>query len=108
MYSNSVLCSSLASIQDEGVLKSARWVKSRYIESSDPMEAGKEMFSFLCLPCHSMGGYRNNILERTLDMGHDDIMAVIEEMGHDKGFMPPFPGTGEEGEILVKYLLKGR
>jgi hypothetical protein len=52
-----------------------------------------------------MGGYRNNILERTLDMGHDDLMAIIEEMGYDKGFMPPFPGNGEEGEILVEYLL---
>ncbi|MBN2062592.1 MAG: cytochrome ubiquinol oxidase subunit I [Deltaproteobacteria bacterium] len=104
MYSNSILCSSLASVQEKGVLKSATWARSRYLESPDPTDSGKEIFNLLCLPCHSMGGYRNNIMERIRDMGYDDLLAIIGEMGQDKGFMPPFPGTGEEGEILVRYL----
>ena len=52
-----------------------------------------------------MGGIRNDILERVADMGPDDVLDIMETMGYDRGFMPPFPGNTKEREVLSGYLI---
>ena len=105
MYSNSILKASLSETQQKGVLQTAKWVRDRDIISSDPMRAGRELFRIMCHSCHSMGGFRNDILERVADLAADDVLAIMEDMGYDKGFMPPFPGNIKEREVLAGYLV---
>jgi hypothetical protein len=105
MYSNSILTTSLQETQQKGVLRTAKWVEHRDILSSDPNKAGKELFRLMCLSCHSMGGLRNDILMRVEDKTLDDLLDIMESMGEDRGFMPPFPGNIEERETLSAYLL---
>jgi len=59
----------------------------------------------MCLSCHSMDGFRNDILKRVADKTLDDVLDIMETMGEDRGFMPPFPGNGKEREVLSAYLL---
>ena len=59
----------------------------------------------MCHSCHSLGGFRNDILERVAGMTPDDVLDIIKAMGYDKGFMPPFPGNIKEREVLAGYLV---
>jgi hypothetical protein len=40
-------------------------------------------------------------------MGPADIDAIIGTMGGDRNYMPPFPGTKQEKQTLVYYLVEG-
>jgi len=106
MYSNSILSTSLQETRQNGVLRTAKWVEHRDILSSDPKRAGRDLFRLMCLSCHSMGGFRNEILMRVSEMTHDDLLNIMETMGEDRGFMPPFPGNKGEGKALSAYLLE--
>jgi mono/diheme cytochrome c family protein len=105
MYSNSILKTSLPEIQKQGVLQTAKWVKDRDIVSSNPEGAGRELFRIMCHTCHSLGGFRNDILKRVAGMTPDDVHYIIGTMGYDRGFMPPFPGNAEERKVLSTYLI---
>lgn len=106
MYSNSILKASLSETQQKGVLQTAKWVRDREIISSNPTSAGRELFRIVCHSCHSMGGFRNDIFERVANMEADDLLSIMEDMGYDKGFMPPFPGNTKERQILAGFLVK--
>ncbi|MBW1775022.1 MAG: cytochrome ubiquinol oxidase subunit I [Deltaproteobacteria bacterium] len=107
MYSNAILKSQLPRVRQKGVLKSAKWVLHRNITPANRLTTGHQLFNLLCLDCHSVGGQLNDILDRTGGMGPADIDAVIETMGGDRGYMPPFPGTTQERQTLVYYLVEG-
>jgi cytochrome bd-type quinol oxidase subunit 1 len=106
MYSNSILKASLPVFQKEGVLKSARWAKNKTVTPANQAEAGKELFKLLCISCHSVGGFRNDMLERTDSMTSAQFEAVLEEMGDEKRQMPPFAGNRQEREALTKYVFQ--
>jgi cytochrome bd-type quinol oxidase subunit 1 len=105
MYSNSILTTSLQETQQKGVLQTAKWVENRDALTSDPNKAGRELFRLMCLSCHSKGGLRNDILTRVADKSLDDLLDIMETMGEDRGFMPPFPGNEAEREALSADLL---
>ena len=104
MYSNSILKSSLPQIQKEGVLKTAKWTLHKEATELNKLDAGRELFRILCLSCHSVGGFKNDIIVRTRDMDSDDIETIMTEMGDEKEFMPPFAGTDREREALSYYI----
>jgi mono/diheme cytochrome c family protein len=106
MYSNSILKSSLPEFQKQGVLKSARWVKNKTATSANDLAAGEEVFKLLCISCHSVGGFRNDMLERTDGMTSAQFEAVLEEMGDERKQMPPFAGNQQERQALSKYVLE--
>jgi cytochrome bd-type quinol oxidase subunit 1 len=106
MYSNSILKSSLPEFQKQGVLKTARWAKNKRVTPANEAAAGEELFKLLCISCHSVGGFRNDMLERTDGMTTDQFEAILEEMGGEREQMPPFPGNQEERQALTKYVLE--
>jgi cytochrome bd-type quinol oxidase subunit 1 len=106
MYSNSILESDLRGVQKQGVLKSARWVKNKTVTSANEMAAGQEVFNLLCISCHSVGGFRNDILERTRGMQSAEFVSVLDEMGAEEAQMPPFAGNERERQALTKYVLE--
>jgi hypothetical protein len=106
MYSNSILKASLPEFQKEGVLKSARWAKNKTVTPANQAEAGKELFKLLCISCHSVGGFRNDMLERTDGMTTAQFEAILEDMGDERKQMPPFAGNLQEREALTKYVFQ--
>lgn len=107
MYSNTILTSQVSQIRRQGVLGSAKWVRQREITPSNRLITGHQLFNLLCLDCHSVGGRLNDILVRTGGMGPADIDAIIGTMGGDRDYMPPFPGTPQERQTLVYYIVEG-
>jgi cytochrome bd-type quinol oxidase subunit 1 len=106
MYSNSILKSSLPEFQKQGVLKTARWSKNKTVGSESDATAGGEVFKLLCISCHSVGGFRNDILEHTDGLTEDQFEAILEDMGDEKRQMPPFAGNQQERQALAKYVLE--
>jgi len=106
MYSNSILKSSLPEFQKHGVLKTARWSKNKTVTHANQAQAGEELFKLLCISCHSVGGFRNDMLERTDGMTVAQFEAILEDMGAEKKQMPPFAGNRQEREALTRYVLQ--
>lgn len=106
MYSNSILKSSVPDLQIQGVLKSARWAKIRTVTPANEAAAGEEVFKLLCISCHSVGGFRNDMLEHTDGMTSDQFEAILEEMGDERRQMPPFAGNEQERQALAKFVLE--
>jgi mono/diheme cytochrome c family protein len=106
MYSNSILKAELPEVQKQGVLKFARWAKNKTVTSSNEMAAGEEVFKLLCISCHSVGGFRNDMLERTSGMKVAEFDSVLDEMGDEEAQMPPFAGNQQERHALTKYVLE--
>jgi len=106
MYSNSILKSSLPEFQKQGVLKSARWAKIKSITASNEMAAGEEIFKLLCISCHSVGGFRNDMLEHTDGITSAQFEAILDEMGDERRQMPPFAGNEQERLALTKHVLE--
>jgi len=106
MYSNSILKDSLPEVQQQGVLKTARWAKNKEVTPANRVEAGEELFKLLCISCHSVGGYRNDMLERTDGMTKGQFESILDEMGAEEAQMPPFAGNREERQALTKYVLE--
>ncbi len=106
LYSNSILKASLPELQKQGVLKTARWAKHKTVTPANDAAAGEELFKLLCISCHSVGGFRNDILERTSGMKVAEFESVLDEMGAEEAQMPPFAGNRQERQALTKYVLE--
>ncbi len=104
MYSTSIRKAELLQVQKTGVLASARWVKNRKITAENRMAAGKELFTLLCLPCHSAGGPLNDILPLAKHFSPAGMRSFLATMGTNNPYMPPFAGTEEEQFVLADYL----
>jgi len=106
MYSNSILKDSLPEFQKQGVLKTARWAKHKTVTPANDAAAGEELFKLLCISCHSVGGFRNDMLERTDGLTSVQFEGILEEMGDERRQMPPFAGNQQERQVLTKYVLE--
>jgi mono/diheme cytochrome c family protein len=96
----------LPEFQKQGVLKSAKWSRNKTVTPANQAEAGKELFNLLCISCHSVGGFRNDMLERTDGMTVAQFESILEDMGAEKKQMPPFAGNLQERQALTRYVLQ--
>lgn len=106
MYSNSILASDLPLLRKEGVLAHARWSPLRNITRENRLEAGRELYTILCSPCHTIGGMRNDILPRTGDLSYRGMLAQLTGMGRYKSYMPEFAGIEQEKEALASFIVE--
>jgi cytochrome d ubiquinol oxidase subunit I len=122
MFSNGVLVSEIADLDQRGILSKARWAAR---EGSGPEGKGQAVFRAECASCHTLDGYLsirklvapvdpdmlNGILATLHDQGKGYSAAGYVHQGHfatDKlGYplMPPLVGTDEEVDALAGYLL---
>ena len=107
MYSNSILKQDLAMVQQKGVLQQAKWVWNKQITNENKIEAGKELFRLLCMPCHSQGGPLNDIYPLTAKYNQFGMNALLTGIGKINRFMPPFAGIDEERDALASYIVHG-
>ncbi len=104
VYSNSILARDAEVIKQTGLLKSARWAKNREITDSNRADAGREIFNFLCLPCHSVRGPMNDILPLTEKFSVFGMDSFLDGMGKINDYMPQFMGNAQERNVLAVYI----
>ncbi len=103
MYSNGIRPSDISSINEAGFLTSAKWTSVNEINSENRITAGKELFKFQCLSCHTEDGY-NGVANKIDKLTLRGIEAQITGMGKVNTYMPPFAGTSDERSALSEYL----
>ncbi len=123
MFSNGVLVSEIATLNEEGVLSKAKWLTVG--QPNDPLAKGRAVFKAECAMCHTQNGYLSirklvepmdedmlsGILATMKEEGEEYISGKYTHKGHvatenlDYPYMPPLVGTDEEVEALKAYLL---
>ncbi len=98
---------SLAEINQNGLLKTAKWSKYKEVTPENQLEAGREIFHLQCQSCHTLDGYRS--MRKIIQKRNWSYSALRTNLGSlDKmfnGVMPPFAGTEEEKEALANFLI---
>jgi mono/diheme cytochrome c family protein len=122
MFSNGILVSEIASLNERGVLSKAAWA-ARGTEGT-ALGQGRAVFRAQCASCHTLGGYLSmrkimgrvdaDILPGILGAMRDDGAKFVSGEALDGGhaateklnypLMPPLVGTDEEVEALITYL----
>ena len=106
MYSTSVTLKDTDAIGRDGFLASARWTSVRQVTDENRIEAGRELFRLQCLSCHTIGGIRNDIIQRTRDLTLAGLESQLSGQGKMLSYMPPFMGTDDERHALALYIHK--
>jgi hypothetical protein len=107
LYANQIYEANTKQIQEQGLLKTAKWIKHKTITSENTLEAGHDLFFLACSSCHSVGGPMNDILKLTHKYGITGIEALLTGQGKIGSYMPRFFGTDQERSALAKYIVKG-
>lgn len=104
MYSNMIFEKDLPKLQKEGFLKNAKWVSVRNITEENKRLAGKEIFIHQCYACHTIGGFSNDIIQKSKAMSYSALIKYIERIHQIRYFMPPFAGNEEEAKALAAFI----
>ncbi len=104
MYSNGILKSDVADLNNNGYLQSALWVENKNISEDNLVQAGQEIFIHQCYTCHTVGGINNDIVRLTGSMSYRALVSYIQKIHEVRYFMPPFVGTDQEGRALAAYI----
>jgi mono/diheme cytochrome c family protein len=103
MYSNSLRLADVGRVREQGVLKSARWVRQHEADPHALERAGEDVFRVQCASCHTVNGY-NSIRFAVKGWSWVMIDYQLVHLNALKGFMPPFVGTDAERQALGAWL----
>jgi len=103
MYANSFRLADLGHIREQGVLKSARWVRQHEVDPHALERSGEEVFRVQCASCHTVYGY-NSIRFAVKGWSWAMIDYQLGHLDSLKGFMPAFVGTDAERQALGAWL----
>jgi hypothetical protein len=103
MYANSLRLADIGRVREQGVLKSARWVRQRDVDPKALERTGEEVFRVECASCHTVNGY-NSIRFAVKGWSWVMIDYQLVHLSQLKGFMPPFVGTDAERKALGAWL----
>lgn len=87
---------------DEPFLPRAKWAAIK--DADKRLEAGRQLFVFQCLSCHSVGGPMNDIRKATANVSTVGMEAYLTGQGHVFTHMPPFLGDARERRALAEYI----
>lgn len=104
MYSPSILVSDEDRLNREGFLKHAKWSPIKEIDETNLIQAGREIFNNQCLSCHTIGGVKNDVVEKTQGLTKLGILSQLYGQGKIMDYMPKFIGTQWEMEALAAFL----
>ena len=123
MFSNGVLVSDIADINQRGILAKAPWAARE--SDGTPVSMGRAVFRAQCQACHTVDGYLS-MRDRVAAPDADTLGLILEVLhgqgeayvsgqhatrGHiatqklDYPTMPPLVGTAQEIEALKAYLV---
>jgi hypothetical protein len=103
MYGNNLRVADVDRVREQGVLKSARWVRLHEVSPDTLERAGAEVFRVQCASCHTVDGY-NSIRFAVKGWSWTMIDYQLFHLDQLKGFMPPFVGTEPERKALGAWL----
>jgi len=103
MYSNGLRVADLERVREQGVLKSARWVRQHEVDPRALEGTGAEVFRVQCASCHTVDGY-NGIRVAVKGWSRAMIDYQLAHLDSLKGFMPAFVGSGAERQALGAWL----
>jgi len=104
MYANTLRVEDMSRVRQQGILKSARFVRHHEVDPLKPLESGVEVFRVQCSSCHTVDGY-NSIRFAVKGWSSEMIEYQLLHLNELKGFMPPFVGTDVERQALRDWLL---
>ena len=107
LYANAASAQAADEIRKTGVLAAARWSKYQEITPENRMEAGRDLFKFLCSACHSVGGPMHDIRPLSEKFSLYGMTAMLNGMGRVSTYMPPFLGNTAERDALAAYIVTG-
>ncbi len=105
-YSNAIRKADYGTVNTNGLLKTAKWVKHKTLSKDNEPAAGKEIFKLQCLACHSVNGPMNDILPLTRKYTGFGMDAFLSGLGKSNSYMPPFAGTPDERQALARYIVE--
>ena len=105
LYANQIFEKNAKQLQEQGILKNAKWTKHKTITSENILQAGHDLFFIACSSCHSIGGPMNDILELTKKYSITGMEAILTGQGKITSYMPLFYGTNQERSALAKYIV---
>jgi hypothetical protein len=103
MYSNGLRLADLERVREQGVLKSARWVRQHEVDPQALERTGAEVFRVQCASCHTVDGY-NGIRFAVKGWSWAMIDDQLAHLNSLKGFMPAFVGSEAERQALGAWL----
>jgi Cytochrome C oxidase, cbb3-type, subunit III len=111
MYANGLRVKDYPKYKTEGVLHYASYVSTRKVTDSNILAAGKDVFMLTCSRCHTVNGM-NSVIKKFRNRFAVDgplnaapIKEYIPNMHKVWYYMPPFPGTDQELDALVAFIL---
>lgn len=107
MYSSGVTLADAAEANENGFLKTAKWVRHTDVTPENRLEAGRDMFMKQCLSCHSIDGPSNDIMPLTKKFSVLGMDSQLDGQGKINNYMPPFFGTERERWALASYIVEG-
>ncbi|MBF0530834.1 MAG: cytochrome ubiquinol oxidase subunit I, partial [Deltaproteobacteria bacterium] len=105
MYSNGILQSDARKLNQDGYLKTAKWIINKDLNDRNRLAAGRELFFHQCSVCHSISGALKDIKPRTAKFTTFGMDAFLNGVGKINEYMPPFLGTRAEREALAAYIV---
>jgi cytochrome bd-type quinol oxidase subunit 1 len=104
MYANSLRLADTGRVREQGVLKSAGWVRWHEVDPNALERSGEEVFRVQCASCHTVKGH-NSIRFAVKGWSGAMIDYQLVHLNELKGFMPPFVGTEAERKALGAWLI---
>ncbi len=123
MFSNGILVSEIADLNQRGILAKATWAARE--SDGSPVSMGRAVYRAECQACHTLDGYLS--MRKLVEAPDADTLGLILGVLHDQGegytsgqntafghiatqkldypHMPPLVGTAEEIEALKAYLV---
>ncbi len=105
MYSPSILVVDEEKLNKEGFLKFAKWTTVKEITEENKLIAGRELFNHQCLSCHTIGGVKNDIVDKTRGLTYVGIISQLYGQGKILDYMPKFIGNEKEMEALATFIM---
>lgn len=109
MYANGIRKSELPVLQRDGMLAHAAYVKHRKVTPENMLEAGADIFMISCSRCHTSTGVNGVIGKFDRMYGSewkkDGMKVFLQNMNNSHTYMPPFPGTEDEIDALIAYMM---
>jgi mono/diheme cytochrome c family protein len=104
LYSNSIRPADVQRLREVGCLADDPYPLRRTERYPDERIArGARVYRRLCSTCHTVRGV-NALTELTGPWDLDQMRMNIAKLQQTKPFMPPFAGTAEELESLVRFI----
>ncbi len=104
MYSTSIIDKDVDTLNKDGLLKHAKWTTVKEITDDNEIQAGRELFNIQCLACHTIGGVKNDIIEKTKNLTYMGMISQLHGQGKTLDYMPKFVGTQREMEALSAFI----